>query len=351
MKPADRVAHANVIDVHAHVLFPELMGVAGQAGPEMGVESGASFFRSGDYVLRGVRFTDSPFSNLKLRLEAMDRLGIDHQILSPNPLTYFYAAPVDDAVRFCRAQNDLTAEAVRLYPGRFSGFAQLPMQAPDAAVEELERASRSLGLVGSYIGSDFAGTALESRSLDIVWSAHERLGLPVVIHPAPSDVERPAHAQEGSRAFDLDIVIGFAHDETTAVARMVFGGVLERHPHLRVHIPHGGGTAPYLKGRLKTALERRPWGKGLLSRTFEDLWTQLSFDCLLGSDEALEFLVTGEGADRVMLGSNFAGWDQADDIVQRVENLDLEERDRAAVMHGTAISWFFGEDSAASSRN
>ncbi len=327
-----------VVDVHAHVLFPEVMGLAGAAGPEMGSSDGVSFFRSGDYVLRGVRFVDSPFSDLGRRLELMDRLGIDLQVLSPNPLTYFYAAPVADAVRFARAQNDLTAAAIRAHPGRFAGFAQLPMQSPDAAVAELERAVRTLGLVGSYVGSDFNGIPLESPSLDPIWSAHEALGVPVVVHPAPPDVERPAAAQSGTRAFDLDIVIGFAHDETAAVARLLFGGVLDRHPALRVHIPHGGGTAPYLKGRLRTAVERRPWGRGLLSRPFDELWSQLSFDCLLGTDEALRFLVAAEGAERVMLGSNFAGWDQADDIVARTRRL-LESPARELVLAGSALDW------------
>ena len=328
-----------VVDVHAHVLFPELMGLAGVAGPEMGSSDGVSFFRSGDYVLRGVRFVDSPFSDLGRRLELMDRLGIDLQILSPNPLTYFYAAPVENAVRFARAQNDLTAAATRAHPGRFAGFAQLPMQSPDAAIAELERAVRTLGLVGSYVGSEFNGIPLESRSLDPVWSAHELMGVPVVVHPAPPDGERPVAVQSGARAFDLDIVIGFAHDETAAVARLLFGGVLDLHPALRVHIPHGGGTAPYLKGRLRTAVERRPWGRDLLSRPFDELWSQLSFDCLLGTDEALRFLVAAEGAQRVMLGSNFAGWDQADDIVARTRML-LESPARERVLAGSALAWF-----------
>lgn len=328
------------IDVHAHVLFPELMGVAGRGGPEMGVASGVPFFRSGEYVLRGVRFVDSPFSDLDLRLEEMKRLDVGLQILSPNPLTYFYSAPLVDAVRFCRAQNDLTAAAAAKHPAFFAGFAQLPMQSVDEAVAELERARCSLGLVGSYIGSEFAGVSLESRSLDPVWAAHEALDMPVVVHPAPADVERVLCAQEGGRVFDLDIVAGFAHDETLGVARLIFGGVLDRHPKLRVQIPHGGGTAPYLKGRLKTALERRPWGSKLLARSFDEAWAQLSFDCLLGSDEALAFLLTSEGADRVMLGTNFAGWDQVNDMVDRVRGLGLDDAQRRAVLRGTAERWF-----------
>lgn len=211
------------VDVHAHVLFPEVMGLCGDAGPQMGERDGVQFFRSGDYTLQAVRFVGSPFSDLTLRMQAMDRLGIDHQLLSPNPLTYFYAQPIEAAARFCEVQNECMAQAVRNHPARFSGLAQLPVQHPDRAGRELERAVHRLGLRGSYIGSDFAGTALSAPELEPLWAAHEALDVPVVVHPAPVDTERPKAAQLGSRQWDLDLVIGFAHDETSAVAHLLFG--------------------------------------------------------------------------------------------------------------------------------
>ena len=328
------------VDVHAHILFPELMGMAGAAGPEMGVADGASFFRSGDYVLRGVKFVGSPFTDVAARLALMDQLGLDHQILSPNPLTYFTALPVADAVRFCRAQNDLTAATVATHPLRFSGFAQLPVQDVDAAISELERAVNSLGLIGSYLGSQFGEMELADPKLDPLWAAHAALDVPVVIHPAPVNIELPLARQHAARRWDLDLVIGFGHDETAAVAQLLYGGVLDRHPRLRVHIPHGGGTAPYMKGRMHTALQRRPWAKGLLRRSFDDLWAQLSFDCLVGTQEAMRFLIQSEGPGRVMLGSNFGGWDQEDDIAARVTALALAPQETAAVLGQSASSYF-----------
>lgn len=334
------MTRAMTVDVHAHVLFPEVMGKAGAAGPEMGSVDGQSFFRSGDYVLKGVRFRDSPFSDIGLRLAAMDRLGIDHQVMSPNPLTYFHAQPAAVALRFAQAQNDAMAAAVRAHPTRLSGLAQLPMQDTGLAIAELERAVRELGLVGAYIGSDFGGRDLSARTLDDVWSAAADLDVPVVIHPAPADAERAAADQQGSRRFDLDIVIGFAHDETAAVALLLYGGVLDRHPRLRVHIPHAGGTAPYLKGRIRTALRRRPWARDLLVRDFDSQWQQLTFDCLAGTDDAMRFVIESEGAGRVMLGTNFAGWDQEEDIVQRVSALPISDAARTKVLGATAREWF-----------
>ena len=124
------------------------------------------------------------------------------------------------------------------------------------------------------------------------------------------------------------------------MAHLIYGGVLARHPQLRVHIPHGGGTAPYLRGRMATAMARRPWGKTLRERPFDELWSQLSFDCLVGTSAAMAFLIASEGAARVMLGTNFAGWDQADAIVAQVSSLPLSPAQRTAVLGATAAKYF-----------
>ena len=330
-----------VVDIHAHVLFPEVMGLAGPAGPEMDDDAdGIPFFRSGEYVLSNVRFANSPFSDLAQRLAAMDRFGIGHQLISPNPLTYFYAQPAELGERFAQAHNDAAARAVRAHPDRLSALAQLPMQSPAAAVRELERAVRELGLCGAQIGSDFDGRSLDDPRYEPVWDAFERLDVPVVVHPGTAGAERPAGQREALRDWDMDIVIGFAADETMAAHVLIFGGVLDRHPKLRALIPHAGGTAPWLKGRMRAAMERRPWAKGRYRRDFEALWQQLSFDCLVGTDEAMRFLVDTEGAARVMLGSNFAGWDQESGVVARVRGLGLDPERERAVLGQSAIDYF-----------
>jgi aminocarboxymuconate-semialdehyde decarboxylase len=331
---------ACTIDVHAHVLFPRVMGKCGAAGPEMGVRDGRQFFRSAQYVLENVRFVDAPFSDLERRLELMERMRIDHQVLSPNPLTYFYRQPVADGVAFCRANNDEMAAAVRAYSGRFTGLAQLPLQSPTLAVEELRRAVESLGLAGSYLGSDIAGRTLTDPDFDVVWSEHERLHVPCVVHPAPRDAELAPGETAQMRQWDLDLVVGFACDETLVVAQFLFGGILDRHPGLQLHIPHAGGNAPYLKGRFEMALRKRPWAKGLLQRPPEELWRQMTFDCLIKAGPNMEFLVKAEGADRILLGTNFAGWDQDDDIVASVEALAIPASERDLILSGNARRLF-----------
>ena len=327
-----------VVDVHSHILLPGVMGFCGEAGPEMGIRpDGRHFFRAGDYVLESVKFVDSPFADVEQRLEMMGRLGIDHQIVSPNPITYFYRQPREAAIAFNRRHNDLVAETVAR-DGRLSGCASLPMQDVEAAATELRRSVEELGLVGSYIGSDIAGTPLSDRRFEELWSEHERLGVPVVVHPSPRNVDNPGDVTYGS--WDLDILYGFLVDEGLAVAHLLFSGVLDRHPNLRVHIPHGGGFAPYQVGRLQAALATRPWGPGLLARPFEEQWSQLSFDTAVHRQDALDFLVRSQGVAQVLHGCNFAGWDQEERSVEMVRSVGLDEASTQRILGGNATELF-----------
>jgi aminocarboxymuconate-semialdehyde decarboxylase len=169
--------------------------------------------------------------------------------------------------------------------------------------------------VGSYLGSDIAGAILTDPAFEPLWAEHERLRVPVAVHPAPRDAELAPGEVAQMRQWDLDLVVGFAADETFVAAQFIFSGILDRHPELHLHIPHAGGNTPWLKGRFEMAVRKRPWAKGLLSRPFEDIWRQMTFDCLIKAGPNMEMLVKSEGAERVLLGTNFAGWDQDDGIV------------------------------------
>jgi len=327
-----------VVDVHSHILLPGAMGGCGTAGPEMGERpDGTPYFRAGSYVLENVRFVGSPFSDVQLRLETMGALGIDEQVVSPNPITYFYRQPVATAVHFDKLHNDLVAEICDGAP-QLHGCCALPLQDPDASCAELTRAVEELGLVSSYIGTDVDGVSLSDPRFEELWSEHERLSVPVVVHPAPRTVDTPKDSLFAP--WDLDIVYGFLVDEALAVAHLLYSGVLDRHPGLRVHVPHGGGFAPYQMGRLIAGIEKRPWGKDLLRRPFEDQWAQLSFDSAVHRVDALAFLVSTQGSERVLLGSNFAGWDQEVRGVAMVEQLGLPQADTDAILGGNARQLF-----------
>jgi aminocarboxymuconate-semialdehyde decarboxylase len=305
---------AKCIDLHAHVRLAATDGAAGPHGPEQGVdENGQPWYRVGNYKLLGVRHKNSPFTDPDLRLKRMDAAHIDFQVLSPSPLTYFHHIDAPSAISYCRKHNDALAALVGRYPDRLAGFAALPMQAPAAACEELERAVRELGLWGAAIGTEFA-EPLHSPALDPLYDTFVRLDVPLCLHPAPAGIDGPP-GDPNLKRFDLDVIIGFAAQETIAVATMIFGGVLERHPKLDVWISHGGGASVFAAGRLAYAGRKRPWATESMKKdgAFESMLRRFWFDAHLNDDGATRLLVEKVGLDRVVFGTNFAGWDQPED--------------------------------------
>ncbi len=301
-------AKPTTIDVHAHVVLPAAVGAAGDAGPEIGYTNGRPWFRVGGYVLHGVRYEGSPFMDVGRRLEEMDRHGIDLQLLSPNPLTYFNDLEADVAADYARAHNDDLAAIVAQHPDRLLGAAQLPMQDVRAAVTELERSVTQLGLRAAYIDTD-PGRPLDDPELDEFYAAVCELDIPLFVHPTNIGPNGPP-ADPRLRRFDLDLLVGFAYSETLAIAALVFGGVLDRHPDVDICVSHGGGAIQTLAGRFARAAAVRPWSPERLRESgFEAYLARLWFDTHLHSDRALTGLAEIVGTDRLVFGTNFAGWD------------------------------------------
>ncbi len=307
------IAEAGVIDVHAHVVLDASMGAAGRFGPEIGAApDGTPTFRVGDYKLIGVRYRGSAFMDAAVRLRQMAEAGVDFQLLSPNPLTYFSHIDPPDAVAFCRAHNDALAAQLAAHPGRLAGLAALPTQDLGASVEELHRAVSDLGLWGAQIGTDNA-EPLHAPAFDALYAACVKLDVPLFIHPAPAGLDGPP-GDLNLKRFDLDLVAGFASQETIAAATLVFGEVLERHPALDVCLSHGGGTIAFLAGRLAQAARKRPWAPASLKPdgAFEAMLAKLWFDTHVNDDLSLELLERRVGTERLVYGTNFAGWDAPD---------------------------------------
>ena len=301
-----------VIDVHAHAVLEAGFGVAGRHGPELGVDNdGVSFFRIGEFrmpiVYRGTVFMD-----VGKRLELMDQLGIDLQLLSPNPLTFFHGIEPDLALRFCRVHNDAMAELVSRHPGRLLGSAALPMQDPYAAAGELTRAVRELGLVAAYVGTDYP-FPLDDPTLDDLYRTFVTLDVPLFLHPSSTGgAGLPADAR--LRRFDLELIVGYAYDESLAVASLVYGGVLERHPALDICISHGGGAMPFLFGRYEGIARSRGWApESVRQNGFRHEVRKLWFDAHVEGQGALDLLIEAVGRDRLVYGTNFGGWDTPDE--------------------------------------
>lgn len=327
---------AKVIDIHAHAVLEETFGTAGSFGPELTDEDGVPVFRIGDYRLRGVKYRGSAFMDVDVRIAAMDRSGIDWQLLSPNPLTYFHFIPAPEAIAFCRRNNDVLAQTVARYPARLGAAAALPMQDIPAAIAELKRAVRDLGMKAAYIGVSLT-QGLDDPAMDPFYETVCELNVPLFIHPASEGIDGPP----GSPAFkkyELDIMAGFTMQETLAVATLVYGGVLHRHPTLDVCISHGGGAVALIWGRLEHATHKRAWVPDHLKAdgAFAEQMRRIWFDIHMHDDRAVQLLAERVGTDRFVYGTNFAGWDAPSVFIPPAIEAPLADNARRLLRAGQA---------------
>lgn len=306
---------ARSIDVHAHVVLKQSMGAAGPYGPELGTSAdGEPWLRVGDYRINGIRYHDSPFMDVELRLRRMQENGIEYQVLSPNPLTYFHFVDRKIAIDFCRTHNDALAEIVRQNPEQLGALAAVPIQDPAAASEELERAIGELGMFGAAIGAELP-LQIESPELDVFYDTCCRLDVPLFIHPAPPGLDGP-RGDPRLKDYDLDIMLDFAAQETLTIAKLIIGGVLARHPSLDICVSHGGGSIAVLAERLADGTRRRPWSPQFLREdgAFEAMLARIWVDNHVHDPDLMPLLVDMFGDGHIVLGTNFAGWDQPSSI-------------------------------------
>lgn len=301
-----RTVAAGHVDVHAHVVLEATLGAAGSHGPDIERAGLQPVFRVAEWRLEGVDYRGTAFMDAEVRVARMDEVGIGHQVLSPNPLTWFHHIDPSDAVRYCRLHNESLAEHIADRPDRLSGLAQLPAQDPEAAAIELSTSVNQHGLVGGAMGTD-PGCALDDPALAPIWDAAEALDVPIFLHPAPTGIDGPTVDRRATQ-HDFDLHGWFCHEETLAVIALIVGGVLGRHPALDVCISHGGGSIALLYERVRHAMATRPSGSGDaddIDRGLARLW----FDNHVGDLAAARLLEERVGTDHLLLGTNFAGWD------------------------------------------
>jgi aminocarboxymuconate-semialdehyde decarboxylase len=320
-----------IIDLHAHYVPQGFL----EAIEKEGAPNGATLRRDseGPTILVGGR----PYGPItrhyyetKPRLADMDKAGVDLQVLSLNPPMVYWA---DAALgtRLARLYNDELAATVAGCPDRLAGLATVPLQDVPAAAAELERAVRELGLRGVYIGSNVCGKDLDHPDLLPFFAEAEALGAPIFIHPIDIlGVER-------LRAYYLHNGLGNPFDTAVAAARLIFGGVLDRFPRLRVCLAHAGGALPFLIGRLDRVYRVRAEARENIHRRPTAYLRRFYFDTITHHDPALQYLVALVGADRVALGTDYRFDMGTLDPVKAVRGLrGLTQADRAGILGGVA---------------
>jgi aminocarboxymuconate-semialdehyde decarboxylase len=283
---------------------------------------------TGDAVFREI--TDRSWDPER-RIEDMSRLGIDRQVLSPPPVMFCYWAEARAGQAFARMQNESVAAIVARHPQRFLGMATVPLQDPSVAIEELRHARERLDLRAVEIGTCPAGRDFDDPALFPFFAACRDLGMAVFVHPA-----EPLVGQERLTKWYFPLIVGNPLETAVAISKLIFGGVLERLPDLRICFAHGGGAFPFTLGRLDHGWSVRPEGPEAIPKPPREYAQRLHFDSLTHSAANLRFLVAEFGADRVAMGSDYPFDMGSPDPVSAVGEAGLDPGARAFVEGGTA---------------
>ncbi|WP_072805881.1 amidohydrolase family protein [Rhodococcoides yunnanense] len=325
--------NAPIVDVHAHALIPEIEAVvAGQPGLDAhreldalrnGAESAAV---SGKMVAARI----PQLTDLDRRLADMDAAGVDVQVVSASPSQYHYWADRELADIVTSSANRALAALVAEEPSRLVGLGLVPLQHPDRMVSALDDAVLTCGLSGVEISSFAPGVELSDERLEPFWARAAELGAVVFLHPFGCSLDTRLDR------FYLANTVGQPVENAVALSHIVFGGVLDRHPTLKLLAAHGGGYLPTYLGRSDHAWEVRPEARGCLDRPSSYL-TRITFDSLVHGTGALAALVSAVGQESVVLGSDYPFDMGNTDPVGEVRRADLGDRATRSILGANAV--------------
>ena len=325
-------AHARgkwlAIDIHCHALCEKAAAmVANDPAPSRQPRLVFASEHTKEVNREQARRTHGQFTSPEQRLADMDRMGIDIQALSPSPAQTYYGVDPELGIATAREVNDFIAEICGRWPDRFTGLGTVPFQAPDLAVAELDRLHKSLGFRGIEIATNVAGEDLSAERFRRIFARCEELGLVVFMHPTGF-----TEARRLSEHYLVNIV-GNPLDTTVAAHHLIFGGVLEDYPNLKLVLAHGGGFLPAYSGRIDHAAAARPDCCAHLKRMPTTYLKRLYFDTLVYTHGQLEYLVQQYGADHVLMGTDYPA-DMGDvDPIGFIEGAaGLSEPEKAAIL-------------------
>jgi aminocarboxymuconate-semialdehyde decarboxylase len=317
------------IDIHAH-LVPRSLWQAADARrewygfrhePDDGVGTMVGDGKRTHFASPKVRFTPEE------RLKDMDAQGVDVQVISIHTPFFGYHLDAAQGRQLARDVNDEIAAMARQWPQRFAGLATLPVQDVKAAIAELERAVTVLGLKGAELDTAVNGENWDEPKFLPLFKAAEAMGAVLFFHPQPQH----NFMMQRTTRYGLSNSLGVIVEDAIVVAILIFGGVLDACPDLKVCIAHGGGPACFAMGRIDRGWQSRPEARQHIRQPPSAYQHRLYYDCVTGSEAALRFLLDQVGADRVVLGSDwpFVPWDPSPVAwVQSLKTVTQDEKEK-----------------------
>lgn len=327
------------IDIHTHVEFAGTFAILKKRYSEEEIFDRFVVSAMGRHsaelnrgIMSGIR---DALRDPQKKIRDMEEKGLEFNVLSSTPFAFLYEVEDDLAIELARFHNDQLSEMVKKYPDRFAAMATLPLQVPDEALKELTRATKTLGLRGVEIGSHVGKRELGDEVFWPIYKALEDLDMPIFIHPH--------HVAGLDRLLDfyLNNLIGNPLDTTIAAAKLIFSGVLEKYPGLKIILAHAGGQFPYIIGRWEHGYQVRPECKEKVHQSPMAFFKNFYFDTITHNPDALRYLVSLAGSDHVLLGTDYP-YDMGDENpVQTVSQLTrIKAADRRKIMRENAIALF-----------
>jgi aminocarboxymuconate-semialdehyde decarboxylase len=287
-----------IIDVHTHFFPPGYLDALRRAPEPYALDRDAE----GRTVLtlhgaRIVTLTEQ-MTSPEDRIREMDRLGVDRQVLSVT-IPSVYVGPAARRADLARRANDGLAEVAARFPRRFSALASVPLDDPDAAVRELERAVVELGMAGALVGSNVGGRYLDDPAFLPFYERAAALGTPLLVHPMPPE------APDATFVRGLVPLLGFVFNTSASVARLILAGVLERVPRLTLILAHLGGTLPYLVQRLDNGYRAYPEARAHLPHPPSHYLARLYYDTVSFSVPSLRCALDTVGPSQIVMGTDY----------------------------------------------
>jgi aminocarboxymuconate-semialdehyde decarboxylase len=324
------------VDIHTHILpenWPDLKERYGYGGFIQLEHHGPGCARM---IQDGKLFREIEADSWDpgVRLADCDRCDVNVQVLSTVPVMFSYWAKPADTADLAKILNDHIAGLVNDYPKRFVGLGTLPMQDADLSIKELERCQQSLGLAGVQIGTHVNGWNLDDPRIFPVLEAAADLGAAVFVHPWQM------LGKDRMGLYWLPWLVGMPAETALSICTMIFGGVFEKLPHLRVAFAHGGGAFPGLIGRLEHGFNVRPDIVATANdRNPRDYLGQFYVDSLVHEPAMLQYMIDLLGSNRIALGSDYPFPLGEHHPGKMIEDMQLDDKIRADLLADSALEW------------